>query len=756
MSRHVFGLRTLFAVGLSLVLVGCSDPEATKARHLEQGKAHMAAGRVADAIIDFRNALKVDAKYGEARFELAKAFEQSGNPQAAREYIRAADLLPGRADVQIKAATLLIAGQQFEQARKHADLAVKADPASVEAQVLRAHTLAGLKDVDGALAELQRATDSAPGDFRPLASIGAIEAATGKLAEAEAAFKKAVDADPKSPQARLALAYFYWSSNRTGEAEQMISSVLAANPDDVTGNRMIALLYMATGRVKEAEAPLRRLADKKDHRAALVLGDVYLTTGRDADARRTYEALRGEAAFREMAVIRLAGLDFRTGRRKEAHTLLDAELAQSAKSVRLLTLKTQMLSAEGRRDEALDAARKAVAADAQSADAQYVLGFAEAEKRNAEAATTAYKEALRLNPSMTAAQVELSRLLLFSGETDQALQLAQSAVKAAPQNAQARLTLARALLQKGDIRAAEADANMLVKVLPNAAAVHALLGRVLLARSDVNGAMRAFDRALELNPAEPEALTGRLSIDLSRKRPQDARGRVEKAMAAAPTSSEVLVTAARFERVDGNMSTAEKHLRRAIELEPSNLAAYNQLVSLYFSQNRLDEGKRELQEVVRLKPDSVPARTMIGIIEQVQGRTDEAVKVYDAILKDTSNAAVAANNLAYIYADRGQNLDLAVQLAQTAKSQLPEHPDVSDTLGWAYYKRGMPELAIKPLEFSVQKDPKNAMYLVHLGLAYAKAGRADKARPTLTQALALKADVEGAAEARAVLASLKN
>ncbi len=84
---------------------------------------------------------------------------------------------------------------------------------------------------------------------------------------------------------------------------------------------------------------------------------------------------------------------------------------------------------------------------------------------------------------------------------------------------------------------------------------------------------------------------------------------------------------------------------------------------------------------------------------------------------------------------------------------MPDNPDVSDTLGWVYYKKGMPELAVKPLEFSVQKDPQNPLYLVHLGLAYAKAGMPEKAKASLTQALKLKADVEGASEARAVLAS---
>jgi tetratricopeptide (TPR) repeat protein len=161
-----------------------------------------------------------------------------------------------------------------------------------------------------------------------------------------------------------------------------------------------------------------------------------------------------------------------------------------------------------------------------------------------------------------------------------------------------------------------------------------------------------------------------------------------------------------------------------------------------------------LNEIVSRRPDAFGARTMIGMIQQLEGRPDEAIKTYDAIVTESSRAAVAANNLAYLYADRGEHLDRAVQLAQSAKQHLPENADVSDTLGWVYYKKGMPELAIRPFEFSVQKDPQNPIYLLHLGLAYAKAGMPDKAKVSLTQALKLKPDVAGADEARAVLAAL--
>lgn len=750
------GVRVPAACALALLVTACSDSEQRLARHLERGRSHMSQGKVAEAVIEYRNAIKADPRSGEARFELAKALEGSGDPQAAREYLRAAELLPNRPDVQLRAGALLLEWSRFEEARKHADTALAADPSLVDAQILRAFALAGLKDMEGAITELERASEGAPGDFRPYASLGAVEALSGDRAEAEAAFKKAVEADPASVQPKLALAYFYWSTHETSEAERLIQQVLAGDSANVPANRLLALLYGTTRRLDEAEKPLLRLVQMNDSRAALALADLYLSTQQPELARPLYESVKSQKALGEVAVARLAGLDFRAGRRAEAYAALDARLKETPNSIRLMAVKAQMLIDDGRRVDALQIARRAVAADPRSPQAHYVLGAAEAQNRNGDAAAAAYRDALRLHPGMVAAQIELSRLLLLAGEREQALHHAQAAQKAVPAEPRARVNLVRALLHNGDVRQAETDARRLVEQLPDSPTVLALYGHVLLAKSDTAGAVEAFDRALALNPAEIDAVAGRMTIDLARNRPEDARARLARAAAAAPSSSAVLLTAARFERAEGNATAAEQHLRKALELEPDDIAAYQLLAGLYVSQHRLDEGKRELLELVRRKPDAIGPRTMIAIIDETQGRKDDAVKLYEAILQDASTAAVAANNLAYLYVERGDRLDRALELAQQAKAQLPGHPDVSDTLGWIYYKQGMLPLAIKSLEFSVGKDPKNPLYLVHLGLAYAKAGESNKARAALSQALRLDADVDGAAEARAVLASFRS
>jgi tetratricopeptide (TPR) repeat protein len=87
---------------------------------------------------------------------------------------------------------------------------------------------------------------------------------------------------------------------------------------------------------------------------------------------------------------------------------------------------------------------------------------------------------------------------------------------------------------------------------------------------------------------------------------------------------------------------------------------------------------------------------------------------------------------------------------------MPDSPEVADTLGWVYYKRDVLDLAVESLEQSVAKDPKNATYQVHLGLAYAKAGLRTKAQSALERALQLDPNVESAGDARRALADLRS
>src|SRR4029077_12239596 len=105
-------------------------------------------------------------------------------------------------------------------------------------------------------------------------------------------------------------------------------------------------------------------------------------------------------------------------------------------------------------------------------------------------------------------------------------------------------------------------------------------------------------------------------------------------------------------------------------------------------------------------------------------------KLYEEVLAIDPRSAVAANNLAMYHSTRG-DLEVALQLAQTAKTALPDDARVSDTLGWIYYKKGLASLAVSAFQQSVRQNGTNPTAHYHLGLAYLKDGNPKEGRKAL-------------------------
>ena len=190
-------------------------------------------------------------------------------------------------------------------------------------------------------------------------------------------------------------------------------------------------------------------------------------------------------------------------------------------------------------------------------------------------------------------------------------------------------------------------------------------------------------------------------------------------------------------------------------MQPANKDSYQLLIRAYLAQGKLDVAKTELEALAKSQPRLVGVQTMLGMISDIQGRKNEAVEQYVRVLELDPEAPVAANNLAWIYAERGENLDEALRLAEIAAAKMPEHADVQDTIGWIYYKKRLPALAIPRFERSVAANPKNPQYQYRLALAYNDAGQTKKAREAVDRALSLNpkfADAQAAEKLRASLA----
>jgi tetratricopeptide (TPR) repeat protein len=309
-------------------------------------------------------------------------------------------------------------------------------------------------------------------------------------------------------------------------------------------------------------------------------------------------------------------------------------------------------------------------------------------------------------------------------------------------------------LSGGQIGKASDEAAALTARYPNVSSVQTAAGSVAVSKNDRPAAQQAFQGALKSDPDNREALAGLVALDLSQRNFSDAQSRIEKELARRGDDAPLLLMLGRARSVAGDTAGAEVALKRAILVAPSTLEAYALLGQMYFREKRLDQALAEFDRLSARDPKAVGAQTVAAMILQIQNKPEEAKKRYEKVLELNPKAAVAANNLAWMYAESDQSLDIALQLAQTAKSQLPDQPDVNDTLGWIYTKKGLPELAIPILLASIEKNPNNAAYHFHLGVAYSKTGNREKARMSLERAIKLGGDSPEGRDASKLLAAL--
>jgi tetratricopeptide (TPR) repeat protein len=751
--RAALALPALFVIFAG----GCSrDPHAAMLKFAKNGDALAAKGKTAEAIIEYRNALEKEPTAGDVRIKLAEAYLKTGEgAKAVQEYARAADLVPDP-QVQIKSGNLLLLARRFDDAKARAEKALAADSKNVEAQILLANSLAGMKDLDGAVTQLEEAIRLNPDRSATYTNLGEIELGRGRRDAAEQAFRHAVELAPTSAVARLSLANFYSMTGQLPAAEEQLKEALKAEPDNALVHRITATFYLASNRRDEAEPHLRRVVElTKSTTAALMLADYYVAQRREAEARKTLEPLSTSAESAAEADVRLAILDRAAGHPDEASKRLDRVLSGNAKDLQALLLRSSFLLSDNKLDEALKVATSAVDAHPESVSGFYMVGRVQAARHQTAAAIAAYQQVLRLNPLAADAKVALARLQLAAGQTDSSVAMAEEALKTQPENGDARLALVQGLIRRGDLQRAEADLNALKAKFPGSPAVHTQAGMLLGLKGRSQEARAEFDRALQLEPNSIEAIGGLVALDVSARKIPEARARVD-ALIASPTAKPVaLMLAARTYAAAGDLATAEKTLRRVLTVDPAYLSAYAALGQLYARQGRLDAALTEFEALAERDPKPVAPLTLVGMILDSQGNTAAAQKKFERVMQLDAEAPVAANNLAWIYAENGGNLDVALQLAQTAKRKLPELAEVNDTLGYIYYKKNLPALALPPLRASVEKDPANAGFHYHLGLAYAQAGESALARQSLTKALSLKLDEKGAQDARAVLDSLK-
>ncbi|MDD5496300.1 MAG: tetratricopeptide repeat protein, partial [Candidatus Omnitrophica bacterium] len=123
-----------------------------------------------------------------------------------------------------------------------------------------------------------------------------------------------------------------------------------------------------------------------------------------------------------------------------------------------------------------------------------------------------------------------------------------------------------------------------------------------------------------------------------------------------------------------------------------------------------------------------------------------AIKEFREAIKLDPKFADAYNYLGYMFAEEGVNLDEAVSLIKKALEYDPANGAYLDSLGWAYFRKGMTDEALVEMEKSVKIEPDDATIRDHMGDVYFKKGLVDKARLEWQRSLDLDPDQENVKE----------
>jgi tetratricopeptide (TPR) repeat protein len=110
------------------------------------------------------------------------------------------------------------------------------------------------------------------------------------------------------------------------------------------------------------------------------------------------------------------------------------------------------------------------------------------------------------------------------------------------------------------------------------------------------------------------------------------------------------------------------------------------------------------------------------------------------------------NYLGYSWVDMNMNLDQALDLIRKAVDLRPGDGYIVDSLGWAYYRLGKFEDAVRELEKAVALKPDDAVLNDHLGDAYWRAGRKLEATFQWAHARDMKPDEDVMAKVQKKLA----
>jgi cellulose synthase operon protein C len=759
----VKGSRFWYAVAavcvLAALLTGCSrDPNVRKQKYLESGQRYYDKGQYREAEIQFENAIQVDSRFADAHYKVAlAAMKLQQWPTAYQELLTTVQLQPDQYAAHLDMANLLIMGRQFNEAKEHLDLLAQKQPDNPDVYIARANYYAATSNTTAALADMQKALQLDPNRSDSYLNLALLQVRGQQWDVAEVNFKKAVTLNPKSTNALLSLGSFYQTRGRFPEAEQVFRRAIETAADDPSPRLSLAALYMAENKPGQAEEFLRQ--SKKDFPNDSVgyrmLGDFYFANNQLDKATAEYAVLYQDHAKDLVVKKNYIQLLILKDRLDEARKLNDEVVKAKRDDPDAQVYKGEIEIRSSKASDAVNTLQAVLKNDPDNAVAHYQLGLAFDQLGNTNRAEAEWRDAVRLRPDIVEAYRALAGVAIHRGDPGELAKEADQIIAVQPAAPDGYLLRAVADIDRKEFSTADEYIHRSLEKEPNNSAAYIQLGNLRMAQNKYAEAQKAYLQGLDQDPNSTDALGGVLNVDQAQKQPDRAIARLKTQLSRYPQNVgfHIMLGALLEERKD--LAGAEQEFKQAFDLDKKNSEALVKLGAVQHERGATDQALQTYLDGSKTNPKEIAFYLLAGGIYESKQDWDNAKQQYRKALEIQPENPLASNNLAYVMLQQGGNVDVAFAMAQTARRQLPDNPNSADTLGWAFYHKQVYTSAINLFKEAVKKDPDNALFNYHLGLAYAKTGQAALAKQQLDRVVKIKPNFPDVDELRRAVAEVK-
>jgi len=738
-----FQYRVAAVCVLAALFTGCSrDPNVRKQKYLESGQRYFDKGQYREAEIQFENAIQVDSRFADAHYKLAlAAMKLQQWPTAYQELLTTVQIQPDQYAAHLDMANLLILGRQFNDAKEHLDLLAQKQPDNPDVYIARANYYAATNNTTAALADMQKALQLDPSRSDSYLNLALLQLHGQQWDAAEVNFKKAVELSPKSTNALVSLGNFYQTRGRFPEAEQVFRRAIDTAADDPNPRLSLAALYMAENKPGPAEEFLRQ--SKKDFPNNSVgyrmLGDFYFANNQLDKATAEYAALY-QAHAKDMVVKKnYIQLLILKDRLDDARKLNDEVVKAKPDDPDAQVYKGEIELRSGKASDAVNTLQAVLKNDPDNAVAHYQQGLAFDQLGNTNRAEAEWRDAVRLRPDIVEAHRALAGVAIHRGDPGGLAQEADQIIAFQPAAPDGYLLRAVAEIDRKQYSTADEYIHRSLEKEPNNPAAYVQLGNLRMAQSQYAEAQKAYQQGLDQDPNSTDALGGVLNVDLVQKQPDRAIAAAKTQLARYPKNAGFHIMLGQLLMEQKNdLAGAEQEFKQASDLDKKNSEALVKLGMVQNERGATDQALQTYLDGSKSNPKEINFYLLAGGIYESKQDWDHAKQQYQKVLEIQPENPLASNNLAYVMLQQGGNVDIAFRMAQTARRQLPDNPNSADTLGWAFYHKHVYTSAINLFREAVKKEPDNALFNYHLGLAYAKTGQAGLAKQQLDRVVKIK------------------